>query len=257
MVHWFLSGAPAGVEIGTLSCPDGPYNAENLSVVAITGAPGAAGIFDVVITAQVCLNGIPRLYRRSVRFLISGGLFLNWFHDDPARRDLQILLRTQEVKSYSFTGTEGLWLKRGDQMRLHVIFRDGPLSAAAETSGGSGDAGNSGAAAGTNFGRNIIADGFSLLRLVVRPKTDPEETVLLDLGGEIAAETIAGNTVFAFDFTVTSDELEAAIEREGHRGTEPPASVTLACLGELTWVREGRGESSRNFPVTITQDLQR
>jgi hypothetical protein len=282
VVHWFLTGAPPGVEINPLTCPGGPYAEDNLAVVAITGAPTAAGIFEAVVTAQVCLDGIPRLYRRGVRFLVSGGLFLNWFHDDASHRDLQVLLRSREVRSYSFAGQEGLWLKRGDHASLHVIFRDGPLGAeAAKSSGGSGGGNGSGnensggvvviigsnnntdtgtgdtSNAGTGgaiFGRNLITS-IASVRLVIRPAVDPEETVLLDLAGE--PTTIAGRAVFAFDFQVSSDELESAITREARKVTESPASVILPCVGEIVWERNGQPDSSRSFPVTLVQDIAR
>lgn len=281
VVHWFLTGAPQGVEINPLSCPGGPYAEDNLAVVAIAGAPTAAGVFEAVVTAQVCVDGIPRLYRRAVRFLVSGGLFLNWFHDDAAHRDLQVLLRSREVRSYSFGGEEGLWLKRGDHASLHVIFRDGPLGA--ETTqggggnggsdggsenaggvvviigsnntapGGNGDAANNGAG-GAIFGRNLITD-IASVKLVIRPAVDPEEIVLLDLAGE--ATTIAGRAAFVFDFQVSSDELESAIAREARKAAEPPAGVSLACVGEIVWERNGQPASSRSFPATIVQDIAR
>ena len=95
------------------------------SAVVITGEPEASGLFDAKLVAHLCCDGLPKLIEHDVRILISGGTFLSWFHESPFNRDLQVMLRTREVHSY--TWADAMWLKRGDNQKFHLIFRDAPL----------------------------------------------------------------------------------------------------------------------------------
>lgn len=245
-VHdWFLAGGPPGVEIGSLDCPDSPY-AGDKSTVAITGSPTQYGIFEATVTAQLCCQGIPYLVRVPLIFRIGGGLFFPWFHDDPFRRELQVLLRTREVRSRTFSEVvgEGLWLKRDDDAKVHVIFRDGPFE-------------------GDRYGREPQSAGFTTLRFVVRPQGDYDAAPYLDLGGQIDAEgsgivteVIAGRAVFRFDFKVKGDAIKTAFESANRSAGREPAAVILLCDAELTWVRDGVTQSSRTFACSIAQDIE-
>lgn len=233
--HWYLSNQPPGVDVGELTCP-GPYATGN--AVAIVGAPATYGIFEAVVTAQCCCDGAPKLYRLPVRFNISGGLFLHWFHGDVFRRELQVLMRTGEVRSLYETSDATLALKRGDVSRLHVLFRDGPF-------------------ADSRLGREILSEGFDELRLVIRPQGDFDGEPYLEAGGAITSETIAGETVFYFDLTVKSPAIEAAFDSLNTAPGANTAAVALAATGELTWKRGASDRSSLSFAVQILQDVDR
>ena len=233
--QWYLSNQPPGVELGALTCP-GPY-AEN-KAVAIVGAPTAYGIFDAVVTAQCCCDGAPKLYRFNVRFLISGGLFFHWFHDDPFRRELQVLLRTGEVRSLYETATEVLSLKRGDNAKVHILFRDGPF----------GD---------SRLSREIITEGFDELRLVIRPAGDFDGEPYFDLGGALVTEEIGGETVAYFEFEVKGAAVERAFDELNKTPGPNASALALEASGELTWVRATHPDSSQLFAVRISQDIER
>jgi hypothetical protein len=279
--QWFISGEPPGVEVAALDCPGGPYEGTK-RVVAISGSPSEPGIYDATVTVQVCCDGVPALYRRPVRFKVSGGLFLGWFHEEP-RRELQVFLRSRAVRGVGL-GDEGLYWKRGDDERLYILFRDD--HSGSTPTGGSGGGGNGGGSdtpnggvvvvigdnnttpdTGNNGGgasstdakvsRGLITTGFTELRLVIRPAEDPEEIVLLDLGGDLVTETIDGQTVFVLAFRVSSDALETALEAESRKSANAPASVSLNCVGEITWVRDGLTSSSHGIPIVIAQDIAR
>jgi hypothetical protein len=233
--HWYLSNQPPGVNVGALTCP-GPYATNK--AVAIVGAPTTYGIFEAVVTAQCCCDGQPKLYRFPVRFNISGGLFLHWFHSDPFRRELQVLMRTREVHSLYEVGDVKLTLKRGDKQRLHVIFRDGPF----------GD---------TRLGRSIFNEGFSDLRLVIRPDGDYDAEPYIEVGGAIVSETIDAKTIFYFDLEAKSEAIEAAFNSLNKSRGANPAAASLKATGELTWKRSDVPSSSLLFAVAISQDIER
>ena len=233
--HWYLSNQPPGVEVGALTCP-GP-NAEN-KAVAIVGAPTTYGIFEAVVTAQCCCDGSPKLYRFPVRFNISGGLFLHWFHGDPFRRELQVLLRTGEVHSLYETTSEVLWLKRGDRAKIHILFRDGPF----------GD---------SRIARTITTEGFDELRLVIRPLDDFDAEPYFDLGGALVTETVGGKTLAFFEFDVKADAISRAFDETNKSRGANPAAAGLQASGELTWKRSGHPDTSKRFAVRISQDIER
>ena len=233
--HWYLSNQPPGVDLGALTCP-GPY-ATNKSV-AIVGAPTTYGIFEAVVTAQCCCDGSPKLYRFPVRFNISGGLFLHWFHGDPFRRELQVLLRTGEVHSLYETTSEVLWLKRGDRAKIHILFRDGPF----------GD---------SRIARTITTEGFDELRLVIRPLDDFDAEPYFDLGGALVTENVGGKTLAFFEFDVKADAISRAFDETNKARGANPAAAGLQASGELTWKRSGHPDTSKRFAVRISQDIER
>lgn len=234
--NWFLTNCPPGVTTGTIAVA-GPYHdtvAEN--VIAISGAPTASGIFEATLSVVAMIDGVPSLWSVPIRFEISGDLFLGWFHGaDPEYHELQLLMRSREVKSYGAESTETLFLILDDNERLHIIVRDGPLSS-------------------TIFGRNLISDGFTDLRLVVRPVDNLDAEPYLDLGGDPVPVVIEGHTVFLLTFVVTSPAIVQAFAALNDAAGEEPLSVSLKGVGALTWIRSGRPRSSRTFPVTIVQD---
>lgn len=256
--NWFLRTELPGVEMTAVAaCSDSPYDAEDKRYAAIAGAPTLPGIFEGQLSALVCCGGISRLVHRPVRFVISGGLFLGWYHaPDATRRELQVMMRSREVLSFTFAG--GIWWKRGDRARLHVIFRDGPLPHGLPKVTLNEDGTTTTQESEANYGREILsADGFTALWFTLRLKSgDSEERVLLETGGAVVTETIGEHAVFVLEFDVTGDNLTMAIESAARQG-EPQASIQLDCLGELTWVRGGREESSASVPVTIVQDIRR
>lgn len=232
--HWYLSGQPPGVELGTLTCP-GAYG--DGKAVAIVGAPTAFGIFEAVVTAQACCGGVPKLYRLPIRFTISGGSFLDWFHADGWRRELQVHLRTSEVHSFYETPEAVLWLKRGDHAKLHVIFRDGPF-------------------ADGRLGRKAFTSGITELRLCIRPEGDFDGAPYIELLSTATA-TVAGHTLAIFDFDVTGDELETAFEQLNKARGANPAAIGIRASGELAWKHDGTPTTSRTFVVVIAQDIDR
>lgn len=235
--QWHLSNAPGGITIAVHAATS-ISTAGNFRRAELTGAPAVFGIFESVVTVQSIVEGAPRLYRQPVNFKISGGTFLHWFHAEPFRRELQVLLRNNTVRSFYETGNEVLTLKRGDDVRLHVIFRDGPFS-------------------DSRLGREIIADGFAELRLVIRPLGQYDAEPYLELGGAITIETIGEDQVFYLDFKVTSAAIEAAFDSANLPQAATAAAASLAATGEVQWKRNDRLQSSLPFTVKINQDIER
>lgn len=143
---WHISGMPGGVTFSPIAI-EGEQPA-----LSIAGTPTEFGIFEAVISAQIRTATDVRMIRRPVTFRISGGLFFYWFHDEPSRRELQVFMRTGEVRSLAETTAATLTIKRGDPFRLYIIFRDGPF--------GPG-----------RIGRDVI-DGVTNVSLIVRPDAD-------------------------------------------------------------------------------------
>lgn len=251
--QWFLNGAPPGVELMAASCEGGAYEAEDQEAIMLVGAPTQAGLFEANLVAQLCCDGVPTLDSKTILFAISGGLFLNWFHVDPARRDMQLMLRTREVFSYAF-GDE-MWMKRGDNHQFNLILRDGPLPTAPPKIVITAQ-GQTSQVSDANYGKDTVSTvGYTEMVFALRLASDPDEIELLSV--EATVEVIDGRSVFAFDFEATSDEIAQAMEKEGRRTSNPSASVALFCIGEFTWIKDGKRRSSLNFPATIIQDIKR
>ncbi len=232
--HWYLSGGPPGVEIGALMCAG--YSASS-NVVAIAGVSSAAGIYDGQVTVQTCCGGVPQLFSVPIRFEISGGLFLAWFHNDPFRRELQVMARSYEVQGYYLqNGT--LWLTRGDNAKIYVIFRDGPI-------------------ADNNLGRNTISDGFADLELTIRPVNDYDGEPYIQVGGAPVTEVIDGITVFLFTFDVTGDAIERDFNELNMPAGAEANSAALMGVGEIRWSRHDRTQTSRTVDIAISQDNSR
>lgn len=229
---WHMSHLPEGVTFSEL--PIGAGNA----ALSINGTPTEFGIFESVISAQVRTAADVRMVRRTVIFRISGGLFLHWFHDHPQRRELQVLMRTGEVRSASETATATLALKRGDGRRVHVIFRDGPF--------GPG-----------RIGRDVVTDDFSALALTIRPAGDFDSEPYITLENVATTEDIDGNTIAYFEIPATTEAIEVAFNSLNSSPLANPAAAALAATGELTWTRAGAKDSSELFTVAIHQDIDR
>ena len=92
--------------------------------LAGTAAPGR---YDAVIYCRATNGDADQaLYSHAFTLLVTGGTFLDWFHADPNRADLQIDIRTGEITSEVFDlEGDGIRLVRGDTRRIHFIFRDG------------------------------------------------------------------------------------------------------------------------------------
>ncbi len=257
--QWYLSDAPDGVETAALAACGGPYAEDTHAVVALTGKPTAPGIYDAQLSLQVCCDETPDIVRTTVRMIISGGIFLGWLNSDPTIRDLQVMMYSREVLSYAFAG--GVWFTLGYHARVRVVFRNGPLPRGLPKVVVNAEAGTTTTQESeVNYGRDIIDAGeFDELWLTLRQKTgDAEELVLLEKGAATAlpTETIEGHVVFLIEFDVTSDALQGAMERVARAG-DPQAVNSLACLGAISWVRDGERESSLNFDVTILRPVRR
>ncbi len=229
---WHMSHLPEGVAFSEL-----PIDGAN-AALSINGTPTEFGIFESVISAQVRTAADVRMVRRTVIFRISGGLFLHWFHDDPQRRELQVLMRTGEVRSASETATATLALKRGDARRVHVIFRDGPF--------GPG-----------RIGRDVVTDDFSALSLTIRPAGDFDGEPYVTLENVATTEGIDGKTIAYFEIPATTEAIEVAFDSLNSSPSANPAAAALAATGELTWTRGGAKDSSELFTVAIHQDVDR
>ncbi len=259
--QWFLCGGPPGLEpTVVVPCDDTPYGEDNKIYTALAGIPTLPGIFPATVSALVCCSGISRLVSRAIDFTISGGLFLGWLHADPNIRDLQVMMYSREVLSYAWAG--GVWLKMGDRARLRIVFRNGPLPRGLPKVTTSEDGSiTTTQESEANYGRDLVdADRFTQLWLTIRQKSgDADELVLLEKGSSSSPPTvtIGGHSVFALEFDVASDNLHAAMERAARATGEPQAAVSLPCLGEISWVRDGVTESSLNFDLTIHRDLRR
>jgi hypothetical protein len=239
VMSWFLTNAPPGVVIATIDV-EGEYGGTPAgNAVAISGAPTAHGIYDAQVSALVVGDDdVPQMYAMEVRFEVSGDLFLNWFHDDPSRRELQVLLRDRSVKGYLMPEL-GLRLVRGDMERLYVIFRDGPLGEGRQ-------------------GRAVLTDGFSELRMMVRPVNDPDGEVLLELGGAaLVTEEIEGREIAYFEFEVTSKGIERRFMGVNRSPGADTNAGSIPCMADVTWTRGGRPVTSQRVLVEIVQDCER
>ena len=262
--RWYLSGAPPGVEIGTLGCP-GAY-AGSHDIVAITGIPTADGFFDATITAHVCCNHVPGLHRFHVRFAINGGLFLAWLHEDRTLYDLQFQIRgdlprravqswyqraargesksTSTTKDTSTSGVEKstttesteaadagnlLTAKRGDHLRLALLIRDG---------------------------RQVLGttDGIANVGIAFRLPDSADEEYLFDLPG--VPTTVNGHEYFLAEFDVTQELLDELMGDDSVSGSTASAPV-ISTLAEIRGTFNGRKISSATFPVTFVEDVER
>lgn len=262
VAHWYLSGAPPGIEIGSLACP-GPYG-ESSNVVAFTGIPTAPGFYDATVIAHICCDGIPKLVRRSVRFVIDGGLFLSWLHENRKLYDLQLQIRgnvdRRKVESYyqreaipaseaqvttEDTSTAGvkkvstamvkqpevtaslLTAKRGDSLRLALIIRDG---------------------------RKVLgpADGLTQVGIAFRLPDSPDEEYVFD---KPAVPTeVGGHVYYAVEIEVTDDILEVLMAGKNLSGANSPP---VELLGEIFCVFNGLKISSATFSATFAEDIRR
>ena len=263
--HWYLSGGPPGVEIGTLDCPDA-YGGTNKKIVAMTGIPTAAGFFDATITVHVCCNGVPELHRFHVRFAINGGLFLAWLHADRTLYDLQFQIRGDiprravqgwyqraahgEAKSTSATkdtttpGVEKdatsetttpagngntLTAKRGDNLQLALLIRDG---------------------------RDVLgtSDGIANVAIAFRLPDSADQEYLFDLPG--VSTTVNGHEYFLTAFSVTQELLDDLMDDDSVSGATSSAPA-IPALAEIRCTLGGLKISSATFTVTFVEDVER
>ena len=169
------------------------------------------------------------------RIIVEGGYLIGWLNDDPARLDLQVLLRDRSVAGSALTGGT-LKLIQGSALKIFVVFRDGPYNE-------------------SNFGPVTELAGLSELRLALRPNPDPDGVLLLDIGGTVTTETVNGHDVPVLEFDVESDALTELLEAAGRVGNVPAASVAVAC--QLSWVWDDGAAVSLTFPGEITEPIRR
>lgn len=261
---WYLSGAPPGVQIGSLGCP-GIY-ADSHNIVAITGIPGASGFFDAMVTAHVCCNGVPALHRMPLRFAINGGLFLAWLHEDRTLYDLQFQIRgdvphrrvqswyqreargastsSSTTKDTSTPGIEKttasettepavtgniLTAKRGDHLRLAILIRDG---------------------------RKVLgaSDGVSNVAIAFRLPDSADEEYLFNL--EAAPATRNGHEFFLATLAVTQELLDELMGDDNVAG-EQGGALPVETLAEIRCTYDGMAVSSAAFLVTFVEDVAR
>lgn len=238
--QWYLSDGPPGLAIdfaGAVSTSTSTHKAK------VTGTPTATGIYDATLTAQVTSADLSTvtLQRFTQRIVVSGGFFLNWFHADASRREVQILLRSigaMQVGGYYFDASAGLILPRGDQIKLYVILRDGPIH-------------------GTELGLRTVETGLTALYLTVRPKDDYDAEPWITLGGAVVTETIGDHTVYTLTFTATSDDIERRFIAIDANADSDATEEALTGMGELTGVLNGNTFTTKSFVVTIPQDVDR
>lgn len=232
--QWALSNQPVGVSITQSGEGSG-----DTSDAHIGGAPTSAGIFEALVTTFLRESGVFFVARKRVTFRISGGLFLAWFHDSPSRSDLQVFLRSKEVRSYADPNRNGWRITRGDKMLVFVLFRDGPLE-------------------GNNLGRRVLsADDFPSVTVTIRPPGDYDCDPLLEFT-TTTTQTIDGNKVHVHELTVESPALEEAFETLNLAPGGEVASEGLLGSGQIRWTQaDGRELTSRLFPVVIEQDENR
>ena len=229
--HWYLSDAPPGLAINSFD----NYGGDSRG--SVTGSPSKTGVYDLIVTVQVTISGETYLFTASVTATVTGGLFLGWFHSDPSRRDLQLLLRSEEATSY-YLAAGALRLTRGDHLKFYVIPRDAPIH-------------------DDELGRRLVLDGFTEIRFTIRPKDDLDAEPWLELGGAVVTESVGGNTIFVLEFDVTSDAIENAFARADLPAGAAPASLQLESVGEVSIIRNSVPLTFRGLPVAIVQDYDR
>lgn len=113
---WAIADGPPGVTI----------TATDDYVATLGGSPTTAGIYDATIQARMTSGG--GVLDLDVRFVIGGGAdrpFVTWLNDAAANADIQIDVRTGEVRSYKFDlAGEGVVLVRGEARKIHVLLTD-------------------------------------------------------------------------------------------------------------------------------------
>jgi hypothetical protein len=229
--NYGIVGGPPGVTFS-----EGSTNPSVGGKGSLGGIPTVAGIFDA--TLQHIYNDgtdVLVLEEQAVRFIIggataSGGLFLEWFHDDPLRRDLQIDVRTSVVSSGSFDlASPGLRLNYRDTQRVHILFRD--------------------------TGK-ILDTAPTLMRLIFRPLGQiPGEPWLDALWNTSAHESLGGAARAYFDLTPGSDELDS-IFAERSAGLAPDNQILPGTL-EIVWQFSGQPlRTSRPVLAYLANDFQ-
>jgi hypothetical protein len=235
-ISWQLTGAPAGlvIEADTALCPAG-----KAAKITGTAAAGSEGFYDAVVSIQVKdVDGVVRIYRKTVTITVSGGLLLGWFHRDPEHRDLQVFPRTREVKSYYATPEATLWLKRGDDVRMHFVFRDG---------------------------KSTLLDitEYTELRLTIRPTDQYDGEPYFTLGGVMGEselfdfEEINDHFTIFLQFEVTGDAIEERFRRLNEGGESDTTTRQISAIGEIEYIKFGYVRSTMTFPVIIAQDVAR
>lgn len=256
VTDWWLSNAPAGLELWDYAMPDDwavgwPYGGAPTPITsrrAIRGEPTASGLFKATISVQVLRAGAFETFSVDVPIYVEGNLFLPWFHVDPYALDLQVPLRgdisRRGVRSYYETAAtpastsattagdtvtttttpavEGnlLTLKRGDQAALGIIFRDGVATTVEEVS-------------------DVL---FTL-----REKDAEDGEYVFKVAGEAA--DLDGHGYFTVGFLVDADQLTDTF------GDDSITSMQL--LGEISYKHAGDARSSATFVVTIVEDIER
>ncbi len=225
IISWALSGAPAGVLIEAR---------EDFAMIAadITGTATEPGIYDAVVTGRYRASTGDMILSLPVRFIVSGGAFLPWFHDEPARRELQIDVRTRQVTSATFdlASEEGMVLVYRDLQRVHILFRDGT---------------------------RVLDTVPTALRLIMRPPEQfPGEPFIREVWAA-DVESIGGEDRAYFDLTPGSDELDGIFAELDAASGRQPGSAALAGLIEIEWTfAAAPARTSRPVPAQLAQDYE-
>jgi hypothetical protein len=250
---WFLSNAPAGLELWNLVPVEGEpyYGAVTLDTQtrAIRGVPTQSGPFVATISVNVLTGGQYETFSVDVIFRITGGRYVAWFHADPTLYDLQVPIRgdaaSRTVRSYygidaqrASTSSETvgdvttttqnpavagnlLTLKRGDTSpRIGILIRDDVA---------------------------ILGAGVTAVRLTIREPEAEDADYLFDV--EAVATDVGTHTYFLATFEVDGDALEDAM-------SDDSLSI-LSAFGEISWTYEGALYTSPTFPITIAEDVRR
>lgn len=199
---------------------------------ALTGSPTAAGIFDATIQALTASGN--DLLNLDVRIIISGGEsrpFLTWLNDSPTRADVQIDIRTGEVRSYKFDLVNaGVEFVAGEERELHVVF--------------------------TDRGR-VLDDVPTALRVVARQHDAPDAPQLFRLKWDDAdTETLSGHECAVLTITPASRTIDTIFASFNGVETAQAGSEAITGIIEFTYTLAGQTNTPAIVKTTIRQPIQ-
>jgi len=89
------------------------------------------------------------------------------------------------------------------------------------------------------------------------PRKDWDGAPWIELGTTVTTATIEGHTVFVLTFTPSGDEIKRRFTALNQAPGADPTQAKLTAIGELSGTLNGQIFTSKPFPVTIRQDVDR
>jgi len=250
-----LSATPGGSAVNLTTAGTGTHTAnwipQNDNGVSLTGAPTAAGIYDIKIVATGLVGGILAAVYYTNTVIVEGGDYLAYYHLDyddtpPQPRnsiDLQYNVRARTFASVAFDVEDGIELHLGETLRIHAII--------------------------SRNGTQTLADYTPLLpdpaptnvALIIRPKQQFDAPPFLHAEAA-GAESIglpgeATRDIPYFDVTIGTRRMERLFAQLNAPSGAEPSSEYLIGEAQLSFTLDGRTHTSPVLPVKIRQTFRR